>query len=219
VSRLRKTLPYALFALLLVVAAYHATLSAFAARYCPPLQKLALWHLASLGERALPYILDFLGADDPGVRKIGQELLESVKSGADWSSADPQILEKAVERFRSETDPAIRKQLTAVVAASNSQGAVQALSEGAKDPALRNACAGALSEIAARAPEPHLQEAARQASTLAGSEQAGRLLSSTVDAVRGVASPLAGVVDTVMGKPARPVTPTATAPAAVTPAR
>ncbi len=204
----RKWLPYAVLVCIAGVLAFHASLSSLAARYCPPLSSLALRHLAGMGERALPFVLDLLGTDDPRVRKLGEELLASLENGADWRNADPQMLEKAVARFRAETDPAVKGHLAKVVGASNTSGAVAALSEGAKDPAIRGACAGALAEIAARAPDPHLQEAARQASELTSSAEAGRLVSSTVDVLQGVASPVAGLVDSVVKGASRPATRT-----------
>ncbi|MBI4872260.1 MAG: HEAT repeat domain-containing protein [Candidatus Riflebacteria bacterium] len=211
-----KRLPFVLLLGAILALAFHATLSALALRYCPPLERLALRHLASLGERALPYILDFLGADDPRVRKLGESLLEAVKNGADWTNVDPRVVADLVRQFERETDPIVRRHLATVLGSSSSKEAVDALSSGLKDPAIRGACANALTQIAGHAPDPSLAQAAKQASELASSAEAGRLVSTTVDTVRRVAGPLASSVDTLLATtsrpPSAPATPARTRP-------
>ncbi|MBI3892950.1 MAG: HEAT repeat domain-containing protein [Candidatus Wallbacteria bacterium] len=197
--KLRTALPYVLFVGALAAVAFHATLSAYAVRHFPSLSQLALEHLARMGERALPFVLEFLGANDPRLKQAGLSLLKAIGEAGDWSDAAPELLNTVIEQFRKEADPALKRQFAAVLGTSNSKQAVEALGSGAKDPAIRNACVNALRAIAERAPNPALRDAAKQAGAFAGSAEAAKAVSSVVDTASTVARPALDTVDAVLG--------------------
>jgi hypothetical protein len=199
IRRLRAGAPYVVLCGGLVLLAFHATLSALAVRHMPSLERLALAHLARMGERALPFVMEFLGAHDPRLKQAGASLLKAVGESSDWSETSPELLKTVVAEFRKGADPVLKRQLAAALGASGTREAVEALGEGARDPAIRESCVQALGTIAERAPNAALKEAARQAGAYAGSAEAARAVSSAVDTAGAVARPVLGVVDAVLG--------------------